>query len=146
MSNDYQKKLASPEWRERRREILERDGFECQECGDDSEGLHVHHITPVSDGGSDDDENLRTLCPSCHRKAHTDGSEIRIVEDGQVLREPKHDGMTIEKTSTKVTVPDPDLLTTKRVDNAGRLYLGQEFAETEVHVVIESLDDGDDEE
>ncbi len=30
----------------------------------------VHHIKPKSEGGSDDFENLMSLCHSCHMKMH----------------------------------------------------------------------------
>lgn len=67
----------------RRKRILKRDNFRCQSstlltkgkpcCYPDgfkrrSRELHVHHIIPRSEGGTDDDENLITLCHICHRK------------------------------------------------------------------------------
>ena len=52
-----------------RREILERDNRSCVRCGDDQQ-LEIHHITPVSDNGTNDSENLATLCHSCHLDAH----------------------------------------------------------------------------
>ena len=27
---------------------------------------HVHHIIPLKDGGTNDDDNLMALCRSCH--------------------------------------------------------------------------------
>ncbi|MCX6748036.1 MAG: HNH endonuclease [Candidatus Pacearchaeota archaeon] len=48
-------------------EVLKRDNYVCQECGKGkSEGLHVHHITPHSLGGTDEMDNLITLCRSCN--------------------------------------------------------------------------------
>lgn len=43
----------------------------CQMCGDERDGrvLDVHHIVPVSAGGTNHPDNLITLCISCHRKA-----------------------------------------------------------------------------
>ncbi len=154
MSDDYRKKYNSSEWKERRQEILKRDDFECQVCGDDSDGLHVHHITPVSEGGSDDHENLKTLCPSCHMKAHTDATIF--VEDGRVLKEPEYDWLEIAETPVAVANPecieteqtvavdDPDLMKTKRTDGNGRLYLGKEFAGKHILAAISVKDDGDD--
>lgn len=59
------------EWYWRRMEAIIRDNYECQECGAlggrrGDTRLHVHHETPVSDGGENDPENLVTLCPMCH--------------------------------------------------------------------------------
>ena len=57
--------------RKQRMRILERDGFRCQLCGErpsDNEHitLHVHHIRPFGMGGLTIDENLITLCHTCH--------------------------------------------------------------------------------
>lgn len=50
--------------------IFDRDDYRCLACGRSAEGdgvvLHVDHITPRSKGGSDDDENLQTLCAECN--------------------------------------------------------------------------------
>lgn len=44
--------------------IRRRDDHTCQHCGAD--GHEVDHITNVKAGGSDDDNNLTTLCARCH--------------------------------------------------------------------------------
>lgn len=67
-------------WEGKRRRAIERDEFQCQECGvhggpNGEAQLHVDHVTPQATGGSDDVENLRTLCRSCHMAKH--GSERR---------------------------------------------------------------------
>lgn len=49
-----------------RRAVFERDGYRCRECGTD-ERLSVDHIYPEVKGGSDDLDNLQTLCVSCNR-------------------------------------------------------------------------------
>ena len=41
----------------------------CEMCGSE-EGLEVHHIIPVSCGGSDDESNLKVLCGKCHTAIH----------------------------------------------------------------------------
>jgi hypothetical protein len=33
-------------------------------------GVEIHHIVPVSAGGSDDDANLVPLCEECHKLCH----------------------------------------------------------------------------
>lgn len=49
-------------------EILKRDGFRCRYCGKAAaaSSLHVDHITPQSDGGSDAPANLATACAECN--------------------------------------------------------------------------------
>jgi DEAD/DEAH box helicase domain-containing protein len=71
-----------PDWPERRRLALERDGHACRWCGATArpgQGLHVHHLRPYSTFGLEGDlppwqaanalANLITLCPACHRLA-----------------------------------------------------------------------------
>jgi len=60
-----------------RRQILERDGFKCVDCGrsprsDESCILHVDHRVPASIGGSNDPSNLQTLCDWCNLGKFTD--------------------------------------------------------------------------
>ena len=50
-------------------QVLERDGWRCQNCGSPND-LQVHHICPRSSLGDDVAENLVTLCDGCHRQVH----------------------------------------------------------------------------
>lgn len=53
-----------------RKEVFKRDNYTCVECNasvnDDGVRIHVDHITPISEGGTDDLENLQTLCDKCN--------------------------------------------------------------------------------
>lgn len=51
-----------------RHEVFKRDEFKCVECGATKEDtrLHIDHILPVSQGGSDELDNLQTLCEECN--------------------------------------------------------------------------------
>ncbi|MFC6951928.1 HNH endonuclease signature motif containing protein [Halorubellus litoreus] len=69
-----------------RTKIINRDGGSCLRCGLEVEtALEVHHVLPVSQGGTNDDSNLATLCSHCHEAAHggskTSG-KIVYGEDG----------------------------------------------------------------
>ena len=55
----------------RREAILHRDNYTCQCCGKKNCRLEVHHIKFKSNGGTDDEENLITLCEDCHKGIHT---------------------------------------------------------------------------
>lgn len=52
--------------------VLNRDNYTCQYCrGKHKDSrLEVHHIIFRSNGGSDDQENLITLCHTCHKALH----------------------------------------------------------------------------
>ncbi|MDO9171306.1 MAG: HNH endonuclease signature motif containing protein, partial [bacterium] len=54
-----------------RRLVLTRDGHRCQAegCGR-AQHLHVHHRTPIEEGGRATLDNLITLCGRCHRALH----------------------------------------------------------------------------
>ena len=62
-------RLNSDSYRKLRTDVLERDGWRCQNCGT-SERLQVHHIRSRSALGDDAAENLITLCADCHRQFH----------------------------------------------------------------------------
>lgn len=69
-------RTATTDWQWRRREVIIRDDYECQECGalggrKGETPLHVHHTDPVSNGGSDGRDNLVTLCDDCHAGKHS---------------------------------------------------------------------------
>ena len=51
----------------------------CPMCGDslfDAEELHLHHITPKSEGGTDALKNLALLHITCHRQTHRKTGEV----------------------------------------------------------------------
>lgn len=52
--------------------VLDRDGYKCQSKQKikHSEKLHIHHIVFRSNGGSDEPNNLITLCEACHENLH----------------------------------------------------------------------------
>lgn len=65
------------DWHSRRREVYERDDYQCQNCGQKGgtygdAKLHAHHIVPKSKGGTHHPENLSTLCKECHGAVHGD--------------------------------------------------------------------------
>lgn len=71
----------TPEWYHTRKEALDRNGYECADCGMGQDAhvdeydreLEVHHITPVSEGGAKFDlGNLITVCMACHHERHRD--------------------------------------------------------------------------
>ena len=73
------------EWDKRRLRILKRDNGLCQEClrngrvtgvGHKPYSAFCDHIVPKAEGGTDADENLQTLCRSCHT-AKTDREKNR---------------------------------------------------------------------
>jgi hypothetical protein len=54
--------------------VLTRDAYTCQHCKGKSKDrrLEVHHVQFRSQGGSDDEANLLTLCKTCHDGLHAE--------------------------------------------------------------------------
>jgi len=73
MKVNYSDQLKMPQWKERRLQILERDNYTCQECGNDDVELHVHHKVYIENRMAWDYNHLLliTLCPECHKKVHS---------------------------------------------------------------------------
>lgn len=54
--------------------VLNRDNYTCQYCKGKHKNskLEVHHIVFRSQGGSDEESNLITLCHTCHKDLHSE--------------------------------------------------------------------------
>lgn len=53
-------------------DVRQRDWVRCVYCGAE-EYLEFDHITPISQGGSNTEENIQLLCRRCHAQK---GAEI----------------------------------------------------------------------
>ncbi|MER2598448.1 MAG: HNH endonuclease [Caldilineales bacterium] len=52
--------------------IRRRDGYVCRMCGAFGVLQELHHIVPESQGGSNQPDNLISVCKTCHRALHGD--------------------------------------------------------------------------
>ena len=71
--NPRAKRRYGPEWKRIRRAFLDEHPF-CEMCrrnGRYVEADTVHHIRPLSEGGTNDEANLMALCHSCHSSIHS---------------------------------------------------------------------------
>jgi hypothetical protein len=57
-------------WEALRQAVLARDGRMCGNCQSHTGPFHVHHIVPLSRGGTNLMTNLRVLCEDCHKSIH----------------------------------------------------------------------------
>ena len=62
-------RLDANAYEQLRQQVLRRDGWRCQCCGEMS-NLEVHHKQFRSQLGNDSEENLITLCSKCHSVVH----------------------------------------------------------------------------
>lgn len=74
----YDKFIRSPEhnkrynyqWRKLRKRFLDAHPL-CEQCkanGRYTAATEVHHIKPLADGGTNDENNLMALCKPCHSR------------------------------------------------------------------------------
>lgn len=72
--------MQTPQYREWRRNVFARDGYECQRCDTPASGrLNAHHIKEYKDYPELRLElsNGVTLCNKCHKKAHSKELDIQ---------------------------------------------------------------------
>lgn len=62
MANKYN----DPRWQRLRLEVMQRDDFTCCKCGRSTETLNVHHKRYSGEIWESPQEDLQTLCESCH--------------------------------------------------------------------------------
>lgn len=74
----YSDLLKDPRWQKRRLQIMQRDDFKCQLCGDDKKTLNVHHLHYKGMPWEALDKHLITLCESCHRIE--EGVEVNVLK------------------------------------------------------------------
>ncbi len=86
MTNSFY--LSGP-WKAKRKEILKRDNFECQLCkeqGSYSRADTVHHIIHLEDNWELrlEDDNLVSVCSSCHNKEHPEKLHIQSINKSKI--------------------------------------------------------------
>jgi len=84
-------------WDKLRKVILERDCHLCQPCmrdqGRPTPASQVDHIKPKAKGGTDDPDNLQSICAPCHLdksirdKGHTPRNRRRYGVSGWPIEE-----------------------------------------------------------
>jgi hypothetical protein len=91
----YSQKLKDPRWQRKRLEIMGRDRFTCTLCGDDKNTLNVHHWEYNGDPWEAGDDNLCTVCVSCHELIEARkkrglptraGKMHRFLEAGEIIK------------------------------------------------------------
>lgn len=115
---DIEKKISTPEWKERRSEILRRDRFKCTVCGSSYCTLNVHHLEYLPGRAYWDypDELLITVCRSCHQKIHgkKEGKLKRsldeVVEEIKDRKRPQKTDVEVSLQMSNHKVPRPMIM------------------------------------
>jgi hypothetical protein len=77
----YSDLLKDPRWQRKRLEILNRSGFSCEECGDTTETLNVHHkrYRKGAKPWEYSDCELTALCEGCHEGRHSTEDKLESL-------------------------------------------------------------------
>lgn len=116
-----------------RYEVLLRDGFKCQYCGNtqfDGTKLEIDHIVPYSKGGSNDKDNLITSCFECNR-GKSDVEIINIptmqslipIRNDQLLLQNQMDYITYDEFKLLLNAVDAKLKNSKRPNGLRNQYV-----------------------
>lgn len=68
VQKSYSEKLQNPLWQRKRLEIFDRDNWTCQQCGDKTTQLEIHHTSYWSqfEPWEYPNDMLITVCHRCH--------------------------------------------------------------------------------
>jgi hypothetical protein len=75
----YRDLLRDPRWQRLRLEVMERARWKCEECGDGSTTLNVHHTYYVRGHAPWEypSDTLHCWCETCHEKHHVMAERLR---------------------------------------------------------------------
>ena len=69
ITTEIRRRVTDSTWKRLRKQIYQRDNWRCGICGIHCrESIQCHHILPVAEGGTDNRNNLITLCKPHHLK------------------------------------------------------------------------------
>lgn len=86
MVRDIMSRDSYPDnWDSIRHEVYERDNYQCCNCGRSELELHAHHIVPLSKGGTNNKDNLITVCRGCHMAIHNHRPVAPTHPESEVL-------------------------------------------------------------
>lgn len=79
----YSELLRDPLWQKKRLRILERDGWRCRDCRDDTKTLNVHHHQYRSGAKPWEypDCALAAYCEDCHNRRHGELKLLKLALD-----------------------------------------------------------------
>src|SRR5689334_1348218 len=101
--------------------VKERDQYKCADCGKEERiftpsahaarrgALHVHHVIERKNGGTDDPDNLVTLCAACHRRRdRTHIARLRAIRRTEARAERRARGVAnMNDTKEMMGITDP---------------------------------------
>ena len=86
----YQDQLRDPRWQRKRLQILSAADFKCEDCGDASTELNIHHSAYLKGqpAWEHPDELLHCLCRPCHKTRQEVEESLKIEMMKRLRRVP----------------------------------------------------------
>jgi hypothetical protein len=77
----YYEKLKDPRWQKKRLEVMQKNDFNCEICGDGESTLNVHHKEYLKDlePWEYNIYQLACICQSCHEEQHNQFDLLKWV-------------------------------------------------------------------
>ena len=135
-----------------RHEVFQRDNYRCRECGATNKEttLEIDHIVPVSKGGTNNINNLQTLCKTCNRAKHARawvGGRYHVKSEYQqyLSAEEQERIKLYNKLKSNLTDEQLELLYNHFPgDNDSRaamvLYITKRFSENQINQILTRLE------
>lgn len=133
----YSEKLKDPRWQKKRLEILNRDNWTCQLCGNTEAELQIHHKTykKNKEPWECEDSNLITLCRYCHEmETAFSAGHLKIIEAFGTKNEK---GLT--NLFYLVKCEEYTIIATAFYEKDGDLHAGQIIDKTDLELMQEML-------
>jgi len=91
MATTYAEKLKDPRWQKKRLEVLSKNNFTCEMCGNGEETLHVHHKEYFKnrEPWEYDTKQLACICATCHKNEHHEEDSLKLVSSFLSIDGPK---------------------------------------------------------
>jgi 5-methylcytosine-specific restriction endonuclease McrA len=115
---------------QRRDRLLVERGASCQVCGFSCElALEVHHVVRVTDGGTDDWDNLVLLCANCHSLVDYLHKAVNWLRSDFPHTDEQYDKLLeyAQPTNRLRDLPSGTLLRTNRVNEMMQRLYSQEI-------------------
>jgi len=80
ISEEYRRYLRSDEWKEKRKEFLESEDYECEVCGERANQVHHKNYDSIYEEEKDD---VEVLCKECHIDREEEKGNDMVGEYGE---------------------------------------------------------------
>lgn len=103
-----------PDWEDRKFRIKDSRARKCEGCGTKHGPFHIHHKSPLSQGGNHKNLNLALLCEDCHKGQHG----VQKFSEGRTIK-------ASEKTIRNTSILEKAIKTNNAVEFKYRKFDGE---------------------